>query len=106
VAASSRPGPPHRSHRLGREAARAQRLALPEGVSLAKGFQLSGTPYYDITHAVLGAVGRIVVSDGEDGRTRLDAEVAGAPSDPAFDRRHELVALVFTEVERVIGLGL
>lgn len=100
-----RPAPPPPSARA-REAARTQRLALPDGVSLEKGFQLSGTPYYAITHAVVGAVGRIVVSAGDDGRTRLDAEVAGAPSNPAFDRRRELVGLVFKEVERVISFGL
>jgi len=54
----------------------------------------------------LGPVGRIIIGSEQDQLTRLDAEVAGAPSDPAFDRRRELVGLVFKEVERVISYGL
>ena len=54
----------------------------------------------------LGPVGRIIIGSTQDQPTRLDAEVAGAPSDPAFDRRRELVGLVFKEVERVISYGL
>ena len=37
-----------------REAARTQRLNLPKGVLLSKGFDLAGTPYYAITHSALG----------------------------------------------------
>jgi hypothetical protein len=100
-----RPTPPPPSERA-REAARTQRLNLPDGVSLSKGFELSGTPYYAIAHPALGPVGRIVVSPTQEGLTRLDAEVAGAPVDPAFDQRRDLVARVLKEVERVISFGL
>lgn len=89
-----------------REAARVQRLNLPKDVSLSKGFELSGTPYYAITHPALGPVGRIIVGSTPENQTRLDAQVAGAPTDPAFDRRRELVGLVFKEVARVISYGL
>jgi len=89
-----------------REAARTQRLNLPPDVVLSKGFDLTGTPYYSITHPTLGPVGRIIIGSTPDHQTRLDAEVAGAPSDPAFDRRRELVDRVFKEVERVISYGL
>ncbi len=76
-----RPTPPPSWERA-REAARTQRLNLPDGVSLSTGFELSGTPYYAIAHLALGPVGRIVVSPTQEGQTRLDAEVAGAPVDP------------------------
>jgi hypothetical protein len=89
-----------------REAARTQRLNLPTDVALSKGFDLTGTPYYAITHPALGPVGRIIIGSTPDHQTRLDAEVAGAPTDPAFDRRRELVDQVFKEVERVISYGL
>ncbi|MGH9180555.1 MAG: hypothetical protein ACRDY5_02415 [Acidimicrobiales bacterium] len=100
IIVAPRPAPEPPSARA-REAARTQRLMLPDGVSLAKGFGLSGTPYYAITHTVLGPVGRIVVRAADAGRTRLDAEVAGAPSDPAFGRRRDLVGQVCKELERV-----
>lgn len=100
-----RPPPPSPSARA-REAARTQRLKLPTDVVLSKGFNLAGTPYYAITHPDLGPVGRIIIGSTPDHQTRLDAEVAGAPSDPAFDRRRELVDRVFKEVERVISYGL
>jgi hypothetical protein len=89
-----------------REAARTQRLKLPADVVLSKGFDPAGTPYYAITHPDLGPVGRIIIGSTPDHQTRLDAEVAGAPTDPAFDRRRELVDQVFKEVQRVISYGL
>ncbi len=106
VAASSISArPPRRLRSVPWEAARTQRLNLPDGVSLSKSFELSGTPYYAITHPVLGPVGRIVVSPTQEGQTRLDAEVAGAPVDPVFDQRRDLVARVLKEVQRVIMLS-
>ena len=59
----------------------------------------------------LSADAKLAVSDSDatvrrEATQRVDAEVAGAPSDPAFDRRRELVGLVFKEVERVISYGL
>jgi hypothetical protein len=100
-----RPKPPPPSARA-REAVRTQRLNLPKDVLLSKGFDLAGTPHYAITHPALGPVGRIIIGSTPDHQTRLDAEVAGAPTDPAFDRRSELVGLVFKEVARVISFGL
>ena len=82
--------PPPPSQRA-REASRTQRLNLPENVLLSKGFDQAGTPYYAISHPGLGPVGRIIIGSTPDHQTRLDAEVAGAPTDPAFDRRRELV---------------
>jgi hypothetical protein len=99
-----RPAPEPPSARA-QEAARMQRLNLPENVLLSKGFDLQGTPYYAITHPALGPVGRVIIGSTQDHQTRLDAEVAGAPSDPAFAGRRDLVGLVFKEVERVISFG-
>ena len=73
---------------------------------LSKGFDQAGTPYYAISHPGLGPVGRIIIGSTRDHQTRLDAEVAGAPTDPAFDRRRELVGLVLKEIERVISFRL
>jgi len=100
-----RPPPPPPSQRA-REASRTQRLNLPENVLLSKGFDQAGTPYYAISHPGLGPVGRIIIGSTPDHQTRLDAEVAGAPTDPAFDRRRELVGLVLKEIERVISFRL
>jgi len=73
---------------------------------LSKDFDLARTPYYVITHPALAPVGRIIIGSVPDHQTRLDAEVAGAPTDPAFDRRRKLVDQVFKEVQRVISYGL
>ena len=73
---------------------------------LSKGFDQAGTPYYAISHPGLGPAGRIIIGSTPDHQTRFDAEVAGAPTDPAFDRRRELVGLVLKEIERVISFRL
>src|SRR5207244_1417976 len=85
---------------------RWRRHDLPRIVPLSKGFEPSGTPYYAITHTILGPVRRIVVRATEDGQTRLDAEVAGAPSEPAFDRRRALEQQPKNSLQTSRGLTL
>jgi len=98
-----RPTPPPPSERA-REAARTQRLNLPKGVLLCSTSQGRRT-----TRSPTRPWGRLAASSSDPRRTNAPASMRRwRVRRPIrhFDRRRDLVGLVFKEVERVISYGL
>src|SRR3954469_20273541 len=65
------------------------RFELPPGVSFAKERLADGWAYV-FRHRSLGLLGRILLQDTGDGRSRVTCELAGDPADPMTARRAEV----------------
>src|SRR3954454_15338778 len=65
------------------------RFELPSEVSFAKE-RLPGGWAYVFQHRTLGLLGRILLQDSGDGRSRVTCELAGDPADPMTAKRAEV----------------
>src|SRR4051794_37145585 len=72
---------------------------LPPGVSSAKERIGHGWAYV-FRHQGLGVLGRILLQDTGDGRSRVTCEVAGDPADPMTAKRAEVFKPLGLELAR------